>query len=73
VQKAHDQLMLGLKKLPLVKALYDALSSLVTFLTGAEKSTAGQPVIVEVTGVHILGVVTRRNTNNLDSALKGKT
>jgi uncharacterized membrane protein len=66
----HDRFAALLMRLPLVRILYEALTSLVGFIAGSGPTAAGQPVVVNIGGNRLLGIITRDHANDLDPALK---
>ena len=58
-----------LKKIPLVKTLYNSIGEMMSYFGSKDKQTQGAVVIVEIAGIKALGLVTRETFDELPSGI----
>lgn len=58
-----------LKKIPLVKTLYNSIGEMMSYFGSKENQKQGQVVLVEVDGMRLVGLVTRDSFEDLPSEL----
>ena len=69
VQKFSSYGELILKKIPLVKTLYNSIGELMSYFRSKEKQNQGGVVLIDVLGIKMVGLVTRESFKELPSGM----
>jgi uncharacterized membrane protein len=69
VQKISSLVEALLKKIPLVKTLYNSIGEMMSYFGSKETQSQGSVVIVEIAGLKVLGLVTRETFDELPSGM----
>jgi len=65
VQKLSSYAELLLKKIPLVKTLYNSIGELMSYFRSKEKQNQGGVVLIDISGIKLVGLVTRESFKEL--------
>ncbi|MCX6991119.1 MAG: DUF502 domain-containing protein [Chlamydiae bacterium] len=71
VQKLSSYAELLLKKIPLVKTLYNSIGELMSYFRSKEKQNQGGVVLIDILGVKLVGLVTRESFKELPAGMGG--
>ena len=71
VQKLSSYAELLLKKIPLVKTLYNSIGELMSYFRSKEKQNQGGVVLIDILGVKLVGLVTRESFKELPPGMGG--
>ena len=71
VQKLSSYAELLLKKIPLVKTLYNSIGELMSYFRSKEKQNQGGVVLIDISGIKLVGLVTRESFKELPAGMGG--
>ena len=71
VQKLSSYAELLLKKIPLVKTLYNSIGELMSYFRSKEKQNQGGVVLIDIQGIKLVGLVTRESFKELPAGMGG--
>jgi uncharacterized membrane protein len=69
VQKLSSYAELLLKKIPLVKTLYNSIGELMSYFRSKEKQNQGGVVLIDISGIKLVGLVTRESFKELPAGM----
>lgn len=69
VQHFYQWMESTLKRIPLINAIYTAVTDLMSFVRGAQQQEKGKVVRVNLGGIHMIGIITRETFDDLPKGI----